>query len=150
MSRRPSKIELDPVTVRKARSLAKRAGRPIVKLATTHTTVSVERAVLRLAGLQGADPDGEPWVNHLVDAVRRDVGVENGVAVPVWNALLSGNHVDLTALAQKAATGSVTFEIPKGRELTRRERCRAKGGSRRPQTHRPESPRSRPTGQEAW
>ena len=119
MSRRRTKLELDPVTVRKARSLAKRAGRPIVKLATTHTTVSVERAVLRLAGLQGADPDGEPWVNHLVDAVRRDVGIENGVAIPVWNALLSGNHVDLTALAQKAATGSVTFELPKAREHTR-------------------------------
>ena len=56
-------------------------------LAQTHTTVSVERAVLRLAGVQGADPDGIPWVNRLVDAVREQVGLEHGVALPVWDAL---------------------------------------------------------------
>ena len=64
------KLDLDPVTVRKARSLARQVGRPIVKLAQQHTTVSVERATLRLAGLQGADADGIPWVNRLLDAVR--------------------------------------------------------------------------------
>jgi len=116
---RTGKLQLDPVVVRKARGLARKAGTPIVKLARTHTTVSVERAVLRLAGLPGADPDGEPWVNHLVDAVREDVGLEHGVALPVWHALRSGDHVDLTALAQKAATGSVVFEVPTGVDATR-------------------------------
>ena len=51
MTRPKKKLDLDPVTVRKARSLARKAGRPIVNLARQHTTVSVERAVLRLAGL---------------------------------------------------------------------------------------------------
>ena len=84
------KLELDPAVVRRARTLARQAGRPIVALARTHTTVSVERAVLRLAGLTGADPDGIPWVNRLVDAVRSEVGLEHGVALPVWDALLTG------------------------------------------------------------
>ena len=54
MSRRPrGKLDLDPVTVRKARALARKAGRPIVDLAKQHTTVSVERATLRMAGLDG-------------------------------------------------------------------------------------------------
>jgi len=106
------KLDLDPVTVRQARSLARKAGRPIVTLAKTHTTVSVERAALRLAGLSGADPDGEPWVNHLVDAVREDLGLEHGVALPVWHALASGDHTDLLALAQKAAAGSASFTLP--------------------------------------
>ena len=132
--RRKTKLELDPVAVRKARSLAKRAGRPIVKLATSHTTVSVERSVLRLAGLQGADPDGEPWVNHLVDAVRRDVGLEHGIAVPVWHALASGDHADLLALAQKAAAGSVIFGVPAKADLNRSRvasRRAVAGGMRR-------------------
>ena len=60
---------------------------PIVDLAQRHTTVSVERATLRLAGLAGADPDGTPWVNRLADAVRADVGLEQGVALPVWDAV---------------------------------------------------------------
>lgn len=113
------KLDLDPVTVRKARSLARKAGRPIVDLARKHTTVSVERAVLRLAGLTGADADGIPWVNRLADTVRADVGLEHGLALPVWDALVRGEAEDLAVLAQKAASGSVTFRLPEGRELTR-------------------------------
>jgi beta-lysine 5,6-aminomutase alpha subunit len=117
--RTTQKLDLDPATVRKARSLARRAGRPIVRLAKQHTTVSVERATLRLAGLQGADPDGIPWVNRLLDAVRGDVGLEHGVALPVWDALVRGDAGDLSTLAQKAATGSVRFRMPGGRDLVR-------------------------------
>jgi beta-lysine 5,6-aminomutase alpha subunit len=122
VSKRKTKLELDPVTVRKARSLARRAGKPIVKLATTHTTVSVERALLRLAGLHGADAEGEPWVNHLVDAVRDDVGLEHGIAVPVWHEVVNGGHADLTTLAQKAATGSISFTVPTGAAATKARR----------------------------
>ncbi len=109
------RIELDAATVRRARSLARKAGRPIVKLARDHSTVSVERATLRLAGLAGADPDGTPWVNRLVDAVRGDIGLEHGVALPVWDALLRGEAEDLLTLAQKASAGSVRFHLPEGR-----------------------------------
>ncbi|HSV40163.1 MAG TPA: lysine 5,6-aminomutase subunit alpha [Nocardioidaceae bacterium] len=114
-----TKLELDPVTVRKARSLARKAGRPIVRMAQQHTTVSVERATLRLAGLQGADPDGSPWANRLMDAVRGDVGLEHGVALPVWDALVRGEAEDLAMLAQKASAGSVRFRLPEGRDATR-------------------------------
>jgi beta-lysine 5,6-aminomutase alpha subunit len=117
------KLDLDPATVRRARSLARRAGRPIVALARAHSTVSVERAVLRMAGVAGADPDGIPWVNRLVDAVRAEVGLEHGVALPVWDALRqTGGRADpagLTVLAQKAATGGVQFRVPEGRDATR-------------------------------
>jgi beta-lysine 5,6-aminomutase alpha subunit len=116
VTRAVRKLDLDPVTVRKARSLARKAGRPIVNLAKQHTTVSVERAVLRLAGLTGADGDGIPWVNRLADTVRADVGLEHGLALPVWDALVRGEAEDLSVLAQKAATGSVTFRLPEGRD----------------------------------
>ena len=111
-------LELDPVTIRKARTLARKAGAPVVSLATRHTTVSVERAVLRLAGLEGADVEGIPWVNRLVDVVREQVGLEHGVALPVWDAMLSSND-DLLTIAQKAAAGSLTFRIPEARDATR-------------------------------
>ena len=103
MTRTIGKLELDPARVKEARALARTVGPPVVTLAKQHTTVSVERATLRLAGLAGADPDGIPWVNRLVDAVRADVGLEHGVALPVWDALARGEGDDLTALAQKAA-----------------------------------------------
>jgi len=108
------KLELDPIVIRKARSLARKAGAPVVKIAKTHTTVSVERAVLRLAGLSGADHEGEPWVNHLVDAVREEVGLELGVTTPVFDAIRRGEAPDLLTLAQKATAGSVSFRLPQG------------------------------------
>ncbi len=112
------KLELDPTVIRKARSLARKAGAPVVRIAKTHTTVSVERAVLRLAGLSGADHEGEPWVNHLVDSVRDEVGLEHGVTTPVFDALRRGEASDLLTLAQKSAAGSVSFRLPEGRDGT--------------------------------
>jgi beta-lysine 5,6-aminomutase alpha subunit len=108
------KLGLDPAVVGEARKLAETAGRPIVELARTHTTVSVERAVLRLAGLGGADGDGMPWVNRLTDAVRAQTGLAHGIALPVWDALAAGGYPDLRALAAAAAAGTARFRIPVG------------------------------------
>ncbi|HEX6872082.1 MAG TPA: lysine 5,6-aminomutase subunit alpha [Micromonosporaceae bacterium] len=126
-----TKLNLDQAMIARARALAAQAGQPVVDLARSHTTVAVERAVLRLAGITGADPDGIPWVNRLVDAVVADVGLGHGVALPVWHALaregldpaaaLSG--AELTLLAQKAAAGSVRFTMPTGREATAAKRA---------------------------
>ena len=118
-----SKLDLDPAVVAQARTLAEKAGRPIVAMAQQHTTVAVERATLRLAGLGGADQEGTPWVNRLLDVVRADLaaegGLEHGVALPVWDALLRGEAEDLLTLAQKASAGSVRFRLPEGRDATR-------------------------------
>ena len=109
-----SKLGLDPARVSEARDLARQAGEPVTRLARSSTTVSIERAVLRLAGLDGADPDGMPWVNRLVDAVRESVGLEHGVALPAWDALLAGGYPDLRVLAEQAAAGQVKFRVPAG------------------------------------
>ena len=121
--RRRPLLDLDPTLVRRARTLARRAGRPVVELARAHTTVSVERAVLRLAGLTGADADGTPWVNRLVDTVADQVGLAHGAAVPVFDALRREQAGDLNELAQKAAAGAVTFRLPTGRDATAARRA---------------------------
>ncbi|HEX6524220.1 MAG TPA: lysine 5,6-aminomutase subunit alpha [Streptosporangiaceae bacterium] len=109
-----NKLDLDPALVRQARELAAQAAEPVVRLARTHTTVSVERAVLRLAGLGGADEDGMPWVNRLTDAIRETAGLEHGVALPAWDAMATGNYPDLRTLAQQVAGGQVKFRVPEG------------------------------------
>ncbi|CAN5243556.1 D-lysine 5,6-aminomutase subunit alpha [soil metagenome] len=121
------KLGLHARTVRRARALAERATAPVVALARTHTTVSVERAVLRLAGMTGTDPttgSGEiPWVNRVVDTVRDQVGLEHGVALPVWHELRTGGHASLDELAEKVGGGSVRFAVPAGKDLDRAERA---------------------------
>jgi len=111
-----SKLNLDQGAVLLARELARRAGEPVTQLALTHTTVSIERAVLRLGGLDGADSDGMPSVNRLTDAVRASVGLEHGVALPVWDALRAGGYPGLRTLAEAAAAGQVGFRLPVGRQ----------------------------------
>jgi beta-lysine 5,6-aminomutase alpha subunit len=108
------KLTIDPQVVAEARTLAARAGEPIVDMAKAHTTVSVERAVLRLAGLAGADAEGMPLVNHVVDAVRSQTGLEHGVALPAWHALRTGGYAGLDELAAATAAGRVSFRLPSG------------------------------------
>ncbi|SDL15802.1 beta-lysine 5,6-aminomutase alpha subunit /D-lysine 5,6-aminomutase alpha subunit [Glycomyces sambucus] len=121
-------LPLDAGLVARARDLAATAAQPVVDLARSHTTVSVERATLRLAGLTGADPDGIPWVNRLADAVQEQTGIEHGIALPVFHALK--DFPDLERLAHAAAAGGVGFELPKDRAAQEaRERASAAVGA---------------------
>ncbi|MFD2093749.1 lysine 5,6-aminomutase subunit alpha [Blastococcus deserti] len=122
-----SRLTLDPVLVDRARALAAQAAQPVIDLARRHTTVSVERAVLRLAGLTGTDPvtgegrleDRVPWANRVVDAVREQVGLESGVSLPVWHALASGAAPSLQALAEQVGAGTARFTLPTGGDAER-------------------------------
>jgi beta-lysine 5,6-aminomutase alpha subunit len=112
-------LNLDPGVVARARRLAAEATRPVIELAKAHTTVAVERATLRLAGITGADTthaSGDvPWVNRVADTVRDHCGLEHGVAVPVFHALRTTNLASLTDLAQATAAGQIQYTIPTGR-----------------------------------
>jgi beta-lysine 5,6-aminomutase alpha subunit len=115
-------LELDPGVVARARQLAARAGAPVVALARAHTTVAVERATLRLAGITGADTAHRagdvPWVNRVVDTVRAQCGLEHGVALPAFHALREHSFSSLTELAEATAAGQVQYTVPAGRAAT--------------------------------
>src|SRR5919198_4991370 len=102
-------LSLDPTVVATARRLAARATEPVITLARAHTTVAVERATLRLAGITGADAAHRagdvPWVNRVVDTVREHCGLEHGVVLPVFHALRAQGLASLTELAEATAAG---------------------------------------------
>ncbi|MBY8851866.1 lysine 5,6-aminomutase subunit alpha, partial [Saccharothrix sp. MB29] len=120
-------LDLDPAVVAKARALAARAAEPVVGIAKAHTTVAVERATLRLAGITGADSTHRagdvPWVNRVVDTVREHCGLEHGVALPVFHALREHDLTTLTELAEATAVGQVTYRLPGGRDRDRAARA---------------------------
>ena len=122
-------LDLDPRVVATARRLAARAAEPVISLARAHTTVSVERATLRLAGITGADAAHRagdvPWVNRVVDAVREQCGLEHGAALPVFHAVREHDLASLTELAEATAAGQVRYTIRAGG--TRPARCRPRG-----------------------
>ena len=65
-----SKLNLATDKVARARALAERIVAPQVAVFRTRSTVSIERACLRLLGIDGADADGVPFVNRFVDQLQ--------------------------------------------------------------------------------
>ncbi|MGH3625028.1 MAG: lysine 5,6-aminomutase subunit alpha TIM-barrel domain-containing protein, partial [Sciscionella sp.] len=111
-------LGLDTGMVARARELAALAAAPVVEIARSHTTVAVERATLRLAGITGADsahPAGDvPWVNRVVDTVAAHCGLQHGVALPAFHALRIHRLDSLTALAEATAAGLIHYANPSG------------------------------------
>jgi beta-lysine 5,6-aminomutase alpha subunit len=62
-----NKLGLSEERIARARALASRIVQPVLGFIDGHTTVTVERATLRLAGADGADADGVPVPNLVVD-----------------------------------------------------------------------------------
>ncbi|HWQ10197.1 MAG TPA: lysine 5,6-aminomutase subunit alpha [Holophaga sp.] len=106
-----NKLALPQERIDRARELAKRIVSPVQDFIAEHTTVTVERATLRLAGADGADPDGVPVPNLVVDQLKGHL--ENGAITYYVNALLkTGETVD--GLNRRIAGGFKVSELPLG------------------------------------
>jgi beta-lysine 5,6-aminomutase alpha subunit len=69
-------LRIDHGAVARARRLAGAIADPIDAFIARHSTVSVERAVARLCGVDGVDADGIPLPNRLADALpARELGM---------------------------------------------------------------------------
>jgi beta-lysine 5,6-aminomutase alpha subunit len=63
------KLGLSEERIARGRELASSIVEPVMAFVRRHTTVTVERATLRVAGADGADPDGIPVPNKIVDSL---------------------------------------------------------------------------------
>ncbi len=63
-------LHLDREVVERCRALADRVTEQVLDVVRRHTTVSIERTVLRLLGFHDAGPRGVPLVNLMVDALH--------------------------------------------------------------------------------
>jgi beta-lysine 5,6-aminomutase alpha subunit len=98
-----SKLDLDPGLVAACRDAATRiAGRTLEEIAG-RTTVSIERNVARLLGVDGVDTFDAPLPNVLVDHARDRGGLGRGLAYWLGNAMLqTGRTPQQIALAVSA------------------------------------------------
>ena len=83
-----SKLALDPGVVAACRQAAKQIADQVAERIAGHTTVSVERSVTRMLGVDGADDLEVPLPNVLVDHVHAGGGLGRGVAHWLGNAML--------------------------------------------------------------
>jgi len=82
-----AELFVDAEKIARARELARSAAKGVQAFIDRHTTVSIERTVLRLLGISGAGTRGAPLANLIVDRLR-DAGVlHRGAAYWLGRAL---------------------------------------------------------------
>src|SRR5512143_31200 len=83
-------LHVDPEVVARCRALADRVSGQVMGFVERHTTVSIERTVLRQLGFHDAGPRGIPLVNLMVDALHERGLLGRGAAYWFGWALRQG------------------------------------------------------------
>jgi beta-lysine 5,6-aminomutase alpha subunit len=96
-------LTIDRDSVGRCRALAGAIVSPVEQFISAHSTVSVERAVLRLLGVDGIGPDDIPIPNLIVDALSPQTR-ESGVALAFGRALAE-TGLDPAPLGEAIAVG---------------------------------------------
>ncbi len=99
-------LKLDQSLVDEARALAHHIVAPVIDYIEAHTTVAIERATLRLLGVDGVDEAGVPLPNRVVDNAR--ALLPGGILRPFVAAML---HHQLDARAAAEAVGRSDFSL---------------------------------------
>jgi len=82
-----NKLNLDQNMIQDSRRLAKQIAIDVQKFIDQHTTVTVERTVCRLLGIDGVDSFDVPIPNLLVDDVQNNGDLSRGIALTIASAL---------------------------------------------------------------
>lgn len=91
-------IALDTAQVSRVKKLAKEIADDTQKLIDSHSSVSTERTILRLIGVDGCTEEELPYPNRIIDLLIEENLLENGISKPFAAALLkSGRDVQSTA-----------------------------------------------------
>ncbi len=101
-----SKLNLNPQTIDSARSCAGRIASSMQEFIDKHTTVSTERTVLRLLGIDGVDDVETPLPNVVVDQIKEAGGLSRGVAFWIGNAMIQ-TGLTPQEIAEKVAAGEL-------------------------------------------
>ena len=107
-----SALDLDPGVIDRARSAARAIADQVQSVVAPRTTVSVERTVLRLLGVDGIrKSDDVPLPNVVVDHVAKHAGLEGGIFRSLAAAMIA---TDSTAqqVAEAVAADELTLTHP--------------------------------------
>ena len=110
------RLRIDEGVLAECRELATEIAAPVDHLAATHTTTSIERACLRLVGVDGIEGRGVeavPIPNRVVDEIGASVGLERGALIPFFDAVASCGG-DIDAAADAIAGRALTPRWPQG------------------------------------
>lgn len=84
-------LDLDISLVDRARAAAQKITGSFGWLFEGYSSVTIERTVLRLMGLDGALKDGKPLPNVVIDQLHKSGSLGKGAAIRLANAMLLQN-----------------------------------------------------------
>ena len=109
-----SKINLDTKLVNQCRNLARNIAKETQEFIERHTTVSVERTVCRLLGIDGVNDYQVPLPNIVVDNIKKGGGLSLGAAIYIGNAMIKYSLTP-QQIAEKVASQELDLtKIPIG------------------------------------
>ena len=116
------KLDFDRAVARNCHDMAEEIARGVNRELAPYSTVTIERTVARLFGVDDVDSHGVPLANVVVDRVNAAGKLESGVALQLANACLA-LETGPQEVAERAASGRLSFDrVPwQGREA-----CEAK------------------------
>jgi len=126
----PGKLDLDPGVVAACRQAARQIAEQVSEQVADRTTVSVERSVTRLLGVDGADALGVPLPNVLVDHVLEQGGLARGIAYWLGNAMLQTGRSPQQIAEAVSAGELILSKLDRCDEQAIRERVREECASR--------------------
>ena len=103
---RKSKLGLDFAQVDAAKQIAKNIAYQVQEFVDAYTTVTVERTLCRLIGIDGVDENGVPLPNRVVDSLLEKGVLSQGVLYFMGNAIIE-TGMEPQAIAEKIATGEI-------------------------------------------
>ncbi len=101
-----SKLNLNFAIVDKARQYAREIAADTQKFIEKHTSVTIERTVARLLGIDGVDAQGVPLPNVLVDNIRSNNGLSLGLSAYIGNAMIQTGKTP-QQIAEAVASGEL-------------------------------------------
>lgn len=84
-----SKLNMNKELIDKARNSARNIAEDIQRFIDKHTTVTVERTIVRLLGIDGVDDIEKPLPNVVVDHIKEGGGLSRGAAYWIGNAVVN-------------------------------------------------------------
>ncbi len=111
-----SKLNLNPEIIDSARNSARNIAEDVQSFIDVHTTVSTERTVARLMGIDGIDEIEKPLPNVIVDNIKEGGGLRRGAAYWIGNAMLNtGDNPQI--IAERISKGELDItRIPMASE----------------------------------
>ncbi|BDG06332.1 lysine 5,6-aminomutase subunit alpha [Anaeromyxobacter oryzae] len=109
-------LHLDRAKVDRCRALADQVTAQVLELVRRHTTVSIERTVLRLYGLHDAGPRGVPLVNLAVDALHERGLLDRGAAYWMGYVVRRGATDPLAVVDRMASLPRHPEPLPESEE----------------------------------